>query len=84
MKKIKLRGVEDNNHYYLLESTELQDHEIGFVKGFIEESDIVKMIKEGGVLSSANKFLVMKTTENNKSVEYLRFYDDSQFVYIES
>ncbi len=46
MKKIKLRGVEDNNHYYLLESTELQNDEIGFVKGFIEEGDIVKMIRK--------------------------------------
>jgi hypothetical protein len=82
MKKIKLRGVEDNDHYYLLESTELQDHEIGIVKGFLEETEIVKIIQEGGVLSSAKKFLVMKTTENNSSVEYLRFDDDSQFDYI--
>lgn len=82
MKKIKLKGVEDNNHYYLLESTELQDHEIGIVKGFLEEGEIVRMIKEGGVLASANQFLVMKTSENNTSVEYLHFDNDSQFDYL--
>jgi|GEM_PF-5884708 len=82
MKKIKIKGIEDNNHYYLLEDTQLEDHQVGVVKGFIEESEIVKMIQEGGMLSSANKFLVLKTTENNSSVEYLRFDDDSQFDYI--
>ena len=82
MKKIKIKGLEDNNHYYLLEDTQLEDHEIGVVKGFIEDSDIVHIIQEGGVLSSANKFLVMQTTENNSSVEYLRFDDDSQFEYL--
>lgn len=84
MKKIKLKGVEDNNHYYLLESTELQDHEIGnLVKGFLEEGEIVKVIREGGVLASANQLLVMKMNENSSSVEYLRFDDDSQFDYLQ-
>lgn len=43
MKEIKLRGVEDNNHYYLLESKELEDHEIGdFLKKFIDEGEVVR------------------------------------------
>ncbi|MEG0926796.1 hypothetical protein [Chryseobacterium sp.] len=64
MKKIKLKGIEDNNHYYLLESRELQDHEIGNpLKKFLDEGEIVRMIDEAGINASANQILIMKETK---------------------
>jgi hypothetical protein len=81
MKRIKLRGIEDNNHYFLLESSEINENEIGdLVKGFIEEGEIVRIIKEGGVLASANQFLVLKRDENLNFVEVLKFDDQSNFI----
>ncbi|MCD0456797.1 hypothetical protein LPB85_15215 [Chryseobacterium sp. LC2016-27] len=48
--------MEDSNHYYLLESRELQDYEIGdLLKKFLDEGEIVRMIDEAGVNASANQ-----------------------------
>ena len=83
MKRIRLRNIEDNNNYFLLESTELKKNEIGnLVSGFIEEGEIVEIIKEGGVLASANQLLVMKRDENNNFIEVLKYDDDSDFIYL--
>lgn len=83
MKRIKIRNIEDDNNYYLLESTELDKEETGeMLSGFLEEGEIVKMIKEGGVLATANQFLVIKRDMNNDYIDILKFDDDSEFIYL--
>ncbi|MDN3691192.1 hypothetical protein QWZ06_02385 [Chryseobacterium tructae] len=85
MKKIKLKGIEDNNHYYLLESRELQDHEIGNpLKKFLDEGEIVRMIDEAGINASANQILIMKRDENNKFVNVFNIQDESNIIYLEN
>ncbi|MEC3876690.1 hypothetical protein [Chryseobacterium salviniae] len=83
MKKIKIKGIEDSNHYYLLESKELEKKEIGDLASFfVEEDEIVRIIKEADAHFTANQFIVMKVGQNNSSVEYLLFDEDSRFDYI--
>ncbi len=85
MKKIKLKGVEDNNHYYLLESRELQDHEIGdFLKNFLDEGEGIKVIEHGGIKASANQILIMRRDENNKFVNIFNIQDESDIIYLEN
>lgn len=85
MKKIKLKGIEDSNHYYLLESRELQDHEIGNpLKKFLDEGEIVRMIDEAGINASANQILIMKRDENNKFVNVFNIQDKSDIIYLEN
>ena len=80
MKRIKLKGVEDNNTYFLLESKELEKKDVGDLASFfVEEDEIVRVIKEADAHFTANQFVVMKVGQNNSSVEYLRFDDASQF-----
>lgn len=84
MKKIKLRGVEDTNHYYLLESRELQDPEIGkLVKRFLDEGEAVRIIDEAGVKASANQILIMKKDENQKFVNVFNLENESDIIYLE-
>lgn len=85
MKKIKLRGVEDNFHYYLLESRELEDHEIGNpLKKFLDEGEVVKIIDEAGVNASANQILIMRKDENNKFVNVFNLENESDIIYLEN
>lgn len=85
MKKIKLRGVEDNNHYYLLESRELQDHEIGeLLKKFLDKDEVVRVIEYGGIKASANQILIMRTDENNRFVNVFNIQDESEIIYLEN
>ncbi|PZU09338.1 MAG: hypothetical protein DI622_16655 [Chryseobacterium sp.] len=85
MKKIKLKGVEDNNHYYLLESRELQDHEIGdFLKKFLDEGEVLRVIEHGGIKASANQILIMRRDENNKFVNIFNIQDESDIIYLEN
>ncbi|AVF47857.1 hypothetical protein [Elizabethkingia anophelis] len=84
MKRIKLVGVDDDNHYFLLESKELPDHEISdLVKGFVDEGDIIKIIREGGVTASANQFLIMQRDVNHKLVRFFNVEDESDFISLE-
>lgn len=85
MKKIKLKGVEDNNHYYLLESRELQDHEIGdFLKNFLDEDEVLRVIEHGGIKASANQILIMKRDENNNLLNVFNISEESNIIYLEN
>ncbi|UKB80234.1 hypothetical protein [Chryseobacterium sp. MEBOG07] len=85
MKEIKLKGKEDKNHYYLLESRELQEHEIGeLLKKFLDKDEVVRVIEYGGIKASANQILIMRTDENNKFVNVFNIQDESDIIYLEN
>ncbi|NML55821.1 hypothetical protein [Chryseobacterium cheonjiense] len=85
MKEIRLKDKEDNNHYYLLESRELQDHEIGeLLKKFLDKDEVVRVIEYGGIKASANQILIMKTDENNKFINVFNIQDESDIIYLEN
>ena len=83
MRKIKIRNIEDSNNYYLLNSRELNNEEIGkFLKNFIDDGEIVKIIDDGGVKGSANQFLVLKRDSNEKYLGIISFDNDNDFIYL--
>ncbi|WP_073552914.1 hypothetical protein [Elizabethkingia meningoseptica] len=83
MRKIKINSIQDNYNYYLLESTEVKNDELGnLVASFTEEGEILKIIKEEGVHASANRHLVLKKDKNGKYIGILDFDNDKDFTYL--
>ena len=83
MKKIRIRGIEDSNNYYLLETQELKDNEIGkLLKPFLGVDEKVKIINDMGVKGSANQLLVLKRNSDEKYLGIISFENDNDFIYL--
>lgn len=84
MKKIEIKNHSANFNYYLLEPREVKEEEISdFIKSFMEKDEKIKIIDEGGIKATANRFVVIKRDLNNKYVDLLLFDEDSDFTYLE-
>ena len=84
MKRIKLKNLNNDNNYFLLESRELQDGEISdLLKSYLDKDEVIKIIDEGGIHSTANQYLVLERDSNNNFIKTISFDDDTDFIYLE-
>lgn len=83
MKKIRIKGREDNNKYYLLSTRELNENEIGeLVKSYLAVDEKATIIDEAGIKASANQLLVLMKDKNNKYLSIIPFENDDEFIYL--